>query len=242
MKSEKNSPRQKGLPLWVILVGVLIVAAIAFPAVKNFFPKTSKEKSTPLTQQTKTAPASYQITDVPYYGQKDFCYGASMMMVLKHSGLGEQQVQKFKKILEEKGKGGPPDIFIGLKALNLINSVRLAYSKNYNQKFADFYKRNFNLGENQIINFANPEEGLSFLKQKISADIPVIVLIQGGNHYVVVTGYDQNDIYLNDPDPDFGKRKMAINDFLTEWTNYQQNVEGDQIGFPGEMGMIWLEK
>jgi ABC-type bacteriocin/lantibiotic exporter with double-glycine peptidase domain len=118
----------------------------------------------------------------------------------------------------------------------------LAYSKNYNQKFADFYKRNFNLAEKQIINFASAEEGLSFLKQKVSVNLPVITLIQNGNHYVVVTGYDQNDIYLNDPDPDFGKRKMKINDFLAEWTNYNQNVKGDQIGFPGEMGMIWLEK
>jgi uncharacterized protein YvpB len=219
----------------------LIVTAIAFPAIKNFFPKRIEEKSEFTVQQTKTAPLSYQIADVPYYSQKGFCYGVSTMMILKYSGLGEQQVQKFKKILEEKGRGGPPDIFIGLKELNLINSVRLVYSKNYNQKFADFYKRNFNLGENQIINFANFEEGL-FLKQKISAGIPVIVLIQRGNHYVVVTGYDQEFIYLNDPDLDFGKRKMAISDFLAEWENYKQDIKGDQIGFPGEMGMIWLEK
>lgn len=230
------------MPLWVILLGVLIVAAIAFPAIKNFFPKATKEKSEFTVQQTKTAPASYQITNVPYYSQKGFCYGASMMMVLKHFGLGEQQVQKFKKILEEKGKGGPPDIFIGLKALNLINGVHLAYSKNYNQKFANFYKRALGLADKQIINFVNSEEALSFLKQKVSTNIPVITLIQGGIHYVVVTGYDQNDIYLNDPDPDFGKRKMAISDFLAEWTNYQQNIKGDQIGFPGEMGMIWLEE
>jgi hypothetical protein len=29
-----------------------------------------------------------------------------MMMVLKYFGLSEEQVQNFKKILEEKGKGG----------------------------------------------------------------------------------------------------------------------------------------
>jgi len=242
VKSKKISARQKRLPPLVIFLGILIVAAITFSLVKNFFPKKTKEKSEFTVQQTKTAPTSYQITNVPYYSQKNFCYGASMMMVLRYSGLGEQQVQKFKKILEEKGKGGPPDIFIGLKALNMINGIRLAYSKNYNQKFADFYKRNFNLLEKQIINFANSEEALSFLKQKVSSNIPVITLIQNGNHYVVVTGYDQSDFYFNDPDPDFGKRKMAISDFLTEWTNYKQDVEGDQIGFPGEMGMIWLEK
>ncbi len=242
MKSKKISTQLKRLPPWVIFSGVLIVTAIAFPAIKNFFPKATKEKSEFTVQQTKTAPLSYQIADIPYYSQKNFCYGASMMMVLKHSGLGEQHVQKFKKILEEKGKGGPPDIFIGLKALNLISNIRLGYFKNYNQKFADFYKQNFGLADKQIINFSDSQEGLSFLKQKISANIPVITLIQNGNHYVVATGYDQNDIYLNDPDPDFGKRKMTINDFLAEWTNYEQNIKGDQIGFPGEMGMIWLEK
>lgn len=59
---------------------------------------------------------------------------------------------------------------------------------------------------------------------------------------MVVTGYDSNYIYLSDPDPNFGIRKMTINDFVAEWTNYKQDIKGDQIGFPGELGMIWLEK
>jgi len=246
MATRKNSVLQLRNITPFALVVIIIIAAVILILGKTSYSLFQKTITTgnpnPVTQPIKVTPTSYQIANVSYYSRKNFCYEASLMMLLKYYGLKEEQVQTFKNVLANRGKGGPPDAFIGLKALNLISSVRLAYSKNYNQKFADFYKQTFGLSNNQIINFINSDEALSYLKQKISSNIPIGALIQKGNHYVVVTGYDQNYVYISDPDPDFGKRKMAINDFVAEWANYKQDIHGDQIGFPGELGMIWLEK
>lgn len=248
MGTKKNSalrPRNRLLPVLVVIIIIAAVILILGKTSFSLFQKTITTQNTnsPTSiQKTKAIPTSYQITNVSYYSRKNFCYEASMMMQLKYSGLTEQEVQNFKKILDVKGKGGPPDAFIGLKELNLIPKVRLAYSKNYNQKFDGFYKQTFGLSNSQIINLANSDEALLYLKQLVSSNIPVGALIQKGNHYVVVTGYDQSYIYISDPDPDFGIRKMTINDFVAEWANYKQDIHGDQIGFPGELGMIWLEK
>ena len=78
----------------------------------------------------------------------------------------------------------------------------------------------------------------------VSSGTPLIALIQKGNHYVVVTGYDEKLVYINDPDPDVGVTKMSVDEFLGQWQNYKQDLgkgRGD-MGFPGEYGMLWLER
>jgi len=94
------------------------------------------------------------------------------------------------------------------------------------------------------------------LKKLVFSDVLVIVDVHYGNHFVVVTGYDENYIYINDPGDDNGYEyedgyyqehtKLSINQFFKEWGISRQwktlaEKEG-AIGFPGDFGMIWLEK
>jgi len=221
----------------IVLCAVIVIFGIGLVGAREL-----SKKANPKSPRVSPLPSTYQIADVPYYAWKNFCYAGSVMMVLRFNGLSDNQVQGFKQILQTKGRGGPPDTFIGLRSLELLNKVHLAYSKNYNQQFERFYQQEFGVPGSQIDYLAGTDEALAYLKRLVSSNIPVIALIQKGNHYVVVTGYDGNYIYISDPDPDYGQRKIAIADFLNEWQEYRQDLKGDQIGFPGEYGMIWLEK
>lgn len=193
------------------------------------------------TKVVQEIPPSYKIEDVPYYGEKNFCYGASAMMILKYYGFSEEEVSNFKKIVKTKGKGGPPDIFLGFRDLGLENKVFIAYSQDYDSRYAQFYSEMLEQIKGQKLVLEDEASALEHLKKLVSYNIPVIALIQQGNHYVVVYSYDQDYIYINDPDPDIGVRTVALVDFLAEWKDYKQDVSGN-IGFPGEYGMIWLDK
>lgn len=203
-------------------------------------------------EEIKEIPSSYHIQDVPIYQENNFCYGASAMMLAKYAGLTEQEVQEFKTAIKS-GKGGPPDMFNGFRELDMIDKVRIGYSKNYVKEYANFYNSQVLTNpKEQTTLFENKNEAFENLKQLISSNTPVIILIHSGNHYVVATGYNEKYVYTNDPgyddgytykidsDPNLKQRRIATNDFLAEWTI--KSFEGGGIGFPGDYGMIWLEK
>lgn len=188
-------------------------------------------------------PSLYNISNVPYFSQSGgFCYGCSAMMMLKYSGLTEEEVQEFKDFVEENGQGGPPDIFIGFKEFDYDDDVNIGYSTDYVSEFAEFYEEFLEDPYKQITLFQNATEALTHLKILVSSDIPVIVHIfpSTGDHYVVVTGYDENNIYVNDPDPERTRPTIAIEDFLLEWVIPESEQNGEHIGFPGSYGMIWI--
>lgn len=233
----------------LILILIAVIAAGGFGAWKILIQKEKGGKgdvapspSPSLTQEPpEEIPLAHQIQNVPYYSEKNFCYGASAMMILGYYGFSEEEVQNYRNIVKTKGKGGPPDAFLGFEEYDLVDNVHIAYSQNYNSRDAQFYDRFLKNADQQKIIFADQEQALKKLKELVSQNILVITLIQQGNHYVVVTGYDEGYIYINDPDPDFKQRKMALADFLAEWRDYKQDVGGN-IGFPGEYGMIWLDR
>ena len=103
--------------------------------------------------------------------------------------------------------------------------------------------------------FNDKDEALNKLKELVSSDHLVMIIGHHGNHYMVVTGYDENYIYLNDPGSDEvffqkvdyqneyqEKTKMLIDNFFEQWTisGFEGGDRG--IGFPGDYGMIWLVK
>lgn len=198
-------------------------------------------------EKPKEIPLSYHIKNVPYYGEKNFCYGASAMMLVKYAGLTEQKVQEFRTAVKS-GPGGPPDIFQGFQKFNLINKVYIGYSKNYVKKDADFYNQLLINSKEQVMIFNDKNEALEQLKKLVASDILVMIIGHYGNHYLVATGYDKDYIYINDPGLDTGytykdgsfseKSKMSISHFLEQWTI--SKFEGGGVGFPGDYGMIWF--
>ena len=196
--------------------------------------------------------ASYQIKDVPYYMELGFCYGGSAMMILMYNGFTEEQAQEYRTIVKTY-PGGPPDIFSGFMEVGVLEEIKVGYSKNYNKEYADFY--NGFLDPEQTILFDKSEEAFEKLKKLISADVPVILVVHNGNHYVVAVGYDNEYIYTNDPGldnawnykidggADLKQRRIPINSFFDEWSisGQEKEIQGN-IGFPGDQGMIWLEQ
>ena len=174
-------------------------------------------------------------------------------MLLMNMGFSEEKAQNAKDIIKSKGHGGPPDMFIGFNEYDLLDNVRVAYSKDYVKRYADFYNTLLINPKKQTILFNNQDEAFEYLKKLISSDTIVIIVVHYGNHFVIATGYDENYIYTNDPgwdngydykidsDPNLKQRRIPVDYFLDEWSISGQEKEiGDKIGFPGDYGIIWL--
>jgi len=235
--------QKKPMIIAIIVLVLLLLGVIIYLVIRNS--KESDVAVVPTSSPTTTSSilAEYKIENVPYYAEAGFCYGASAMMVLEYKGLSADEAQEYKKEVEG-GKGGPPDIFIGFNNLGLEDSVYMAYSINYNQQFRDFYDSFVADPEKQVILFDSQEEAFGKLKELISQNNPVITIIDSGNHYVVVTGYDSDLIYVNDPDPDNGgaSKKIPIQEFLAQWNvKNQSETTGQALGYPGDYSMIWFD-
>lgn len=242
----------KTLKITLIVIALVIVVSLIIWAMLNITSNKEKsEQDQTANQPTQTTsaqiPTAHQISGVSYYGEQGgFCYGSSAMMILEKYGFSKDEVEKFKTIVKNQGQGGPPDIFIGFSddSFDLADKVYLGYSKNYNKETKDFYDNFLDNPEKQVVLFANENEALKKLKQLVSQNIPVIALIDNGNHYVVVTGYDDKTISYNDPDiSSEQQKKIAVEDFISEWniSGEDKSISG-KMGFPGDYGLIWLEK
>ncbi len=201
--------------------------------------------------EEKAVPVEYQIENSPYYREDGFCWGASAIMLMMHEGFMGEEIQEFRRVLKS-GQGGPPDMFKGFSEFGVLNKVHIGYSKDYVKEYADFY--NMRLLANpreQVVLFEDENQALEKLKKLVSLDILPIVVGHNGNHYMVVTGYDENYVYFNDPgiDAPFAyqdhgqqryeeKGKMQTQLFIKQWNI--SGFEGGGVGFPGDYGMIWF--
>jgi len=222
----------------------------------NGFKCTTREEAEKEQEKPLEIPLSYYIKNPPYYREDGFCWGASAIMLMMDYGLPENEVQNTRTVLKS-GLGGTPDMFLGFSDFGVMDKVRIAYSKDYIKKFADFYNQQIlATPEEQTILLNDQADALNYLKKLVSSDILVIADVHYGNHFVVITGYDENYIYINDPGNDNGYEyeegaygehaKLSINQFLKEWGISGQEktlaeMEG-AIGWPGDYGMVWLEK
>ena len=237
-----------------IFVIIFVVVVLAFGISKSgLISKVAKEKS---RRKIGTPPSAYHIKDVPYYGEKSWCWGSSALMLLMDAGLRDEEIQNARTVIKNEGRGGPPDMFIGFQESGLVDNVRIAYSKDYIKKYADFYNRQLLIDpKKQTIIFDSQNEAFNYLKTLISSDVLVMIVVHNGNHFVIATGYDDNYLYTNDPgwdngydykidsDPELKQRRIPTDNFLEEWSISSQEKEiADKIGFPGNYGMIWLTK
>ena len=145
-------------------------------------------------------------------------------------------------------------MFLAFIEYDLIDKIRIAYSKDYSKESADFYNSQFLVNpEEQVIILNSKDEALQKLKELISSDVLVMMIGHHGNHYMIVTGYNEDYIYINDPGADDvffqeidckaeykEKTKMSIDHFFEQWT--VSGFEGGGVNFPGDGGMVWLEK
>jgi|GEM_PF-2412084 len=203
-------------------------------------------------EKQSEVPSAYHIENAPYYREDGFCWGASAIMLMMYQGFSGDEIKEFRTILKS-GPGGPPDMFNGFSEFGVLDKVRLVYLEGYSKESADFYNQILTNPAEQIIIFKNKDGALEKLKELISSDVLVSIVGHHGNHYMIVTGYDQDYIYISDPGADDvffqeidyqaeyeEKTKMSIEHFFEQWT--VSSFEGGGINFPGDGGMVWLEK
>jgi len=114
---------------------------------------------------------------------------------------------------------------------------------------------NFKESAKEFKCFSNKEESIHYLKNIISSDKPVLVHLDlyyvaddfakispnwaslekiHASHFMIVTGYDENYVYLNDPtEPDLAIKNMPIShkNFLEAWENgANRKVKGHKLG------------
>jgi len=224
--------------------------------VRELLGKSKKVEESKEQEKQPEIPSSYHIKNSPYYREDGFCWGASAIILMMDYGLPENEVQNIRAVLKS-GPGGTPDMFMGFQDFGVIDKVRIAYSKDYIKEFADFYNQQILvMPDKQVILLDNKTVALNYLKRLVSSDILVIADVHYGNHFVVVTGYDESYIYISDPGYDNGYEyeedayvehaRISINQFLKEWGisgqwKSMQEKEG-AIGWPGDYGMIWIQK
>ena len=252
----KQKTKQKGKSsniLALIIICVVATGVVAYFLLTDESQLSDFLEKTGLPAEEREIPSSYQIENPSYYREDGFCWGASAIMLMMDYGLEEEEIGEFREVLKS-GLGGPPDMFMGFSEFGVIEKVKMAYSKDNIEEFANFYNQQILVNpKNQVVLLENQEEALNKLKKLISSDVLVMIMGHYGNHYMVATGYDENYIYLNDPGIDNvffqkvdwqdeyeEKIKMAEDNFVEQWT--VSEFEGGGIGFPGDYGMIWLEK
>lgn len=204
-------------------------------------------------------PPSHQL-EVPLYQENNFCYGASAMMIARYWGLSEEETQKLKQLMIS-GEGlmgppaAPPIIIPALAKFNLGSSVYLGYLKGSDLNPLRMWTHSLDDPNEQVKTFNSPDEALLYLKRLVASNIPVMAIVEWDlakkegegeegakdDHFTVVVGYDENNIYTNDPSPDHGSGvySYTIADFLKRWD--LRGTTSQQAAFLGDYGMIFLK-
>ncbi len=187
------------------------------------------------------------------------------VMILNYYGYGLDTLELFVVEPIVRGDIGALNIVMGLNEIDMLDKMMMGLSKEYNLAYLVRYALYLGHAEeimaleeqvitmeeyeievlklitNKVTIFENSTQALNKLKELIRNDTPVIALIDHGKKYVVVTGYDKDNIYVNDPEPGMSERTITINDFINEWDVSEQSTDEDEI-FPSDYGMIWFTR
>lgn len=209
---------------------------------------TNRDQSAPQESiDPAKTPLAHHIESVPYYSEltgntEGFCYGYSSMMLLEHYGFLKEKVIEFRDLIQKEGRGGPPDVFLGFQELGIADKVHIGYSQGFNPEHAQIYKTFVEDETTQTHILASQDNAKETLKDLISSNTPVMVLINNGTDYDVAIGYNSDYVYLNDPHDKGGANvKLTWTNFLSQWNSEEAGAPG-RLAFPGDWGMIWLEK
>ncbi len=174
--------------------------------------------------------ASHMI-DVQFSNTTDVSYKSSLVMLLNHMNMGEWVTDE---ILS--GVNVPSDMFAAFETYGLSDDVMIGYASGYSNERAAYYDTFLVDPDSQVVVFGDQGEAFEYLKVTISSDKPAMAILDNGVHYVVVTGYDEDNVYVNDPA--VGKASMVNTEFLASWST--DGSYSYDTPFPGRFGLIWF--
>jgi len=173
---------------------------------------------------------SYSI-DIDFYGDAETSYESSMVMLLDYRGEGSWVTGDFLDSVEV-----PTDIFGVLETYGLKDDVKIGYASGYDAERGTLYNGFVDNTESQIVVFGDQGEAFVYLKSLVESDTPVMAVLDGGMHYVVVTGYDGDNVFVNDPSE--GESFISNTVFLERWGTVG-SYEYDEP-FPGRFALVWF--
>lgn len=231
--------KKKVLPILIIIL-ILILGGVSFITLKK---RPIQGPSLLPPQTLQEIPPSYKIENIPYtYGWTSCCYCTGMTAMMGYQGMSKEQVENYWQDIKATNFEKDPVIFIRLlPKYGLSGKFHVAWlnPQGLEPRFMDLWKKFLADYKKQVHYLETEGEAFAFLKQLISANIPVMVGYEENTKgtYQVTYGYDQQNVYY------WTLPGKATSDptekFLKMW-----KMPGEEFpypNFPGHYLMMWLE-
>lgn len=167
---------------------------------------------------------------VPYYSQGSYgwCGPAALAMVLKYYGISKT----IKGIAADNNMSSADGLTDPQIRDYLLNNIGVSF----------YYERSL-IRVGGLPNWPNIALLRNFIKEKISAGKPVLMGSDEISHWFVITGFDDSNVYLNDPSgyclQATGKINAPTGFYQSElanikftWNEFENNLMGGSWGFP----------
>lgn len=160
--------------------------------------------------------------EVPFVKQinKDACGAAVLEMVYKFYGLKDvSQKEIFNQYKREDDEG------LGALAIGVVDLVNDALSRG----FVSYWNR---------VDWQDTKRAIEQTRWFVNGGVPIIVCQQSNRdpklgHFKVLVGYDNENIYLHDPDKENSGVPLKIDNtsFVKAWSKTGKNVTGGVFVF-----------